>query len=67
MGSYWVRFSNACGVVAEMFVFQTYTWSRNGCHSTGTCVSRNDSSFMTAAGLVLLMEALISESAVGLL
>ena len=64
---YWVRFSNACGSVAETFVFQAKMWSRTGCHRNGTCVVKNDASFVTALGFGLEMEALISESAVGLL
>ncbi len=42
-------------------------WSRSGCHITGRFVAKNASSFVTACGLGLVMEALISESAVGLL
>jgi len=61
----WVRFENAVGSVAEMFVFQTHTRSRTGCHSTGACVVKYDASAVTAAGLVPEVEALISASARG--
>ena len=64
---YWLRFSNASGWVAETFIFHAKMWSRTGCHSTGRFVARKDSSFETAFALGLLMDELISSSAVGLL